>query len=605
MPADRPVVTRFAPSPTGALHIGGARTALFAWAYAKKHGGRFILRIEDTDLKRSSPESTKGIVRDMAWLGLYSDEGPKYPCGKKGCGCGKASEDPGYDPYDRDRQLGDNGPYFQSQRAADGIYDKYVQVLLDAGKAYEDDGAVRFRMENDIAFSDAVYGDITVKADDLEDFIIRKGEDGGKLPTFHFAVVVDDALMEVSHVIRGQEHLTNTTKHAALYDALAELTGDTDTWQRPVWVHTPSIMNPGGSKMSKRDKAKAARAAANEVIAEKNQELEEFSIEAAWRSTAGWLGGMAETAWNSSATVDASVLEDLKTNIGFSELVSDKPLREILPPLFASFVSGEIDNVRIAEDIARFLKVWLPNINVSDFQQAGYLQSALLNYIALLGWNPGDDIEHFDLDFLCEKFALERIGKSNSTFDRVKLKDFNAKAVRELSPEAFADRMTAYVQASKPAWAGSTIFTDSAKWQAFLAAVQERTHVLPDPLEANVFLIAGDDEIAYDFTPKPARKAMMGNEGQGVKLLGEMCEAFAELPEDGFGAAAHAKINELAETSGINMGKYAQPIRIAVSGATVTPPIDVTLDLLGKDAALVRMRRCLEEARAHLEASTS
>ncbi|MFK7790060.1 MAG: glutamate--tRNA ligase, partial [Phycisphaeraceae bacterium] len=239
---NRPVVTRFAPSPTGALHIGGARTALFAWAYARGHDGKFILRIEDTDKKRSSPESTRGIIRDMKWLGLTWDEGP--------------SPDEAADPYTT--QLGDNGPYFQSQRAEQGLYDHYIQLLLDAGEAYEEDGAVRLKMgshRGDIAFDDAVYGHIEVKADDLEDFVIRKGEDGGKLPTFHFAVVCDDALMGVTHVIRGQEHLSNTTKHAAIYDALAQLTNDAVTWQRPTWVHTPSIMNPGGSKMSKRDKA--------------------------------------------------------------------------------------------------------------------------------------------------------------------------------------------------------------------------------------------------------------------------------------------------------------------------------------------------------------
>lgn len=548
-PTGRPVVTRFAPSPTGALHIGGARTALYAWAYAKKHHGRFILRIEDTDLKRSSPESTHGILRDLGWLGLWSDEGPKYPCSKHGCGCGKALGDPGYDPYDRERQLGSNGPYFQSQRAADGIYDTYVQLLLDAGKAYEDDGAVRFRMDKDNAFTDAVYGDISVKADDLEDFVIRKGEDGGKLPTFHFAVVVDDALMEVTHVIRGQEHLTNTTKHAALYDTLAEVTGDAERWQRPVWVHTPSIMNPGGSKMSKRDKAKTSRKGAEDA------KLEQCTG--------------VETA------------------------------------AFDAFMAGENDDAGIAATVAAALGIALPEIEVCDFLRAGYLQSALLNYIALLGWNPGDDIEHFDLDFLCERFSLERIGKSNSTFDRVKLKDFNAKAIRELDAGKFVDLMTKYVAAYRPAWSASPIFVDTAQWQAFCGAVQERTHVLPDPLDANAFLIEPDDAIAYDFSPKAIRKAMMGNEAQGVGLLEELTAAFADLPAEGFGAAAHAKINELAEQAGVNMGKYAQPVRIAVSGGPVTPPVDVTLDLLGKNATLARMRRCLDAAKAHLAAATN
>lgn len=566
VPQDRTVVTRFAPSPTGALHIGGARTALFAWAFAKKHGGRFILRVEDTDLKRSSPESTHGILRDLGWLGLWSDEGPKYPCAKHGCGCGKALGDPGYDPYDRERQLGSNGPYFQSQRAADGIYDKYVQLLLDAGKAYEDDGAVRFRMDKPIAFSDAVYGDISVSADDLEDFVIRKGEDGGKLPTFHFAVVVDDALMEVTHVIRGQEHLSNTTKHAALYDTLAEVTGDAETWRRPVWVHTPSIMNPGGSKMSKRDKAKAARAAAKDFIAAHSDEIfkTKFTESTLFYNSCGFGGEFPTT-------------------------------------LLSGFISGDNDESNMASAVADTLGLTLPEIEVDDFRGAGYLQSALLNYIALLGWNPGDNIEHFDTDFLCEKFSLDRIGKSNSTFDRVKLKDFNGKAIRELEPGKFVDRMTKYVEQYRKEWAESPIFGDVAKWQAFCGAVQERAQVLPDPLDANAFLIEPDDATTYDFSPKAIRKAMMGNDGLGVTLLEEMVGAFDALPAEGFGAAAHAKINELAEQAGINMGKYAQPVRIAVSGGPVTPPVDVTLELLGKDATLKRMRRCLDAAKAHMK----
>ena len=342
MPADRPVVTRFAPSPTGALHIGGARTALFAWAFAKKHDGRFILRIEDTDLKRSSKQSTSGILRDLAWLGLYSDEGPKYPCCKSDCGCGKAVDEAGYDPYSRDQQLGNNGPYFQSQRAADGIYDKYVQMLLDSGKAYEDDGAVRFRMDQDIAFTDAVYGDISVKQEDLEDFIIRKGEDGGKMPTFHFAVVVDDALMEVTHVIRGQEHLTNTSKHAALYDALAEVTGDIDIWQRPVWVHTPSIMNPGGSKMSKRDKAKVAREAAEKWLAQDGNTVE----------------ALCELCKQKTTPDLAAILHHNDITI---------------------FIDKKADHIFDPSILAQGLGVPLPEIEVEDFRRAGYLQSALLN----------------------------------------------------------------------------------------------------------------------------------------------------------------------------------------------------------------------------------
>ncbi|MEM9346520.1 MAG: glutamate--tRNA ligase family protein [Planctomycetota bacterium] len=549
-PSAKPVVTRFAPSPTGALHIGGARTALFAWAYARGRQGRFILRIEDTDRKRSSPESTRGIIRDMQWLGLNWDEGPSPDAA---------------DPYAE--QLGNNGPYFQSQRAEQGIYDHYIQLLLDAGEAYEEDGAVRLKMgshRGDIAFTDAVYGDIEVKADDLEDFVIRKGEDGGKLPTFHFAVVVDDALMGVTHVIRGQEHLSNTTKHAALYDALAKLTEDCVTWTRPTWVHMPSIMNPGGSKMSKRDKAKAAREAGIAAIGNMNDFV-------------------ARDAFVEEVIVHAS-----KSVAPFS----NKQL--------VSFMEKEIDGNEYANAIAGRLGITLPEIDVDDFKASGYLPGVCLNYIALLGWNPGTEQEKFDLDFLCKYFDFDRVGKANSNFDRDKLRSFNGDAIRELSAEDFACELADYVKAYRPDWGDHGIFNGD-DWQAFCATVQERAETLPQPLDANGYLIADDDGIEYDFSPKPMRKAMINSDGAGIRLLEELRAAFDGLSEDGFGHAAHEKINELAEAAGINMGKYAQPARIAVSGGTVTPPLDVTLDLLGKSSVLERIDRCLVAAKAHME----
>jgi len=532
--AHRPVVTRFAPSPTGALHIGGARTALYAWAYARGNDGKFILRIEDTDRKRSSPESTRGILRDLTWLGLSWDEGP--------------SPDENADPYAD--QLGQNGPYFQSQRAEQGIYDHYIALLLEAGEAYEDDGAVRLKMgrhRGDIAFDDAVYGHVAVKADDMEDFIIRKGEDGGKLPTFHFAVVIDDALMGVSHVIRGQEHLSNTVKHAALYDALVKLTDDPVMWARPVWAHTPSIMNPGGSKMSKRDKAKVARQAAKDAEIAKAEGIEATRFDA--------------------------------------------------------FMHGENDDNDIAMVIAEIMGLSLPEIDVDDFRRSGYLPSALLNYIALLGWNPGDNVEKFDRGFLAEHFDFKRIGKANATFDREKLRHFNGDAIRELATEDFAFLLGGYVKDYRPEWRDHGLFNGD-DWLAFCGAVQERTETLPDPLDANAYLIAEDDSLAYDFTSKPVRKAMVNSDGAGIKLLEALRVKFDTLPEEGFGHTAHQAIEEAAADSGVNMGKYAQPVRIAVSGGPVTPPLDVTLDLLGKSATLTRIDRCLAAAKEYLTANT-
>ena len=148
--SDSPVVTRFAPSPTGALHVGGARTALFAWAFARGRGGRFLIRMEDTDRARSSAESTHGMLRDLQWLGIDWDEGPDP----------KAE-----DPYAEAGQMGESGPYFQSQRLP--LYREHVDKLVAAGRAYEDDGAIRFRMGEDVRFHDEVYGDIEVKGEEL------------------------------------------------------------------------------------------------------------------------------------------------------------------------------------------------------------------------------------------------------------------------------------------------------------------------------------------------------------------------------------------------------------------------------------------------------
>jgi len=256
------VVTRFAPSPTGYLHVGGARTALFNWLYARRMGGKFILRIEDTDLKRNTPTAAKQVMDDLKWLGIDWDEGPEVG--------------------------GEHGPYFQSQRKE--IYHQYIRKLIDEKKAYycfetaeelqamrkaaegkkegfvyprpevfpshEDaekakaqgkDVTVRFAMpDTDIVVEDIVRGQVRFRADQLGDFIIQKS-DG--FPTYHMAVVVDDELMGVTHVIRGQEHLMNTPGHIALQDALG--------FRRPVYAHMSVTVSPSGGKLSKRERPKA------------------------------------------------------------------------------------------------------------------------------------------------------------------------------------------------------------------------------------------------------------------------------------------------------------------------------------------------------------
>ena len=220
------VRTRFAPSPTGYLHIGGARTALFNWLYARHTKGKFVLRIEDTDDARNTQEAVDIILHGLRWLGLDWDEGP-------------SSGDKAAD------SRGDRGPYFQSERSE--IYQRYVSQLLDSDQAYESDGAIKFRMPRDpITIPDLIVGDVVRKLTDREesdpDFVIVRSD--GK-PVFHLVNVIDDLEMGITHVIRGEDHLSNTSKHLALINAL----------QRPAphYAHIPLILNPNGSKMSKRD----------------------------------------------------------------------------------------------------------------------------------------------------------------------------------------------------------------------------------------------------------------------------------------------------------------------------------------------------------------
>jgi len=221
------VRVRFAPSPTGFLHIGGARTALFNWLYARHTGGTFILRIEDTDVARNTQEAVDVILNGLRWLGLHWDEGPLT---SDATGPGK----------------GDRGPYFQSQRKEN--YQRRVEALLSHGLAYEHEGAVKFKMAREpILIPDLVVGDVLRKLTDREeadpDFVIVRSD--GQ-PVFHFVNVVDDLEMGITHVIRGEDHLSNTAKHIALFRAFGV--------EPPKYAHIPLILNADGSKMSKRDR---------------------------------------------------------------------------------------------------------------------------------------------------------------------------------------------------------------------------------------------------------------------------------------------------------------------------------------------------------------
>ncbi|MEM9251962.1 MAG: glutamate--tRNA ligase family protein [Planctomycetota bacterium] len=541
LPPDRPVVTRFAPSPTGNLHIGGARTALYAWVVAqqakrrvgpfKDHtgGGRFILRFEDTDRARSSSASEKQIAESMLWLGLDWDEGPAIP------------GVPGHETA-----TGDRGPYRQSERLP--LYHEQLDRLRAAGHVYDDDGAVRFRVTQDVTFVDAVYGTVTVKADDIEDFVIMKRKAEGDdlaYPTFHFAVVVDDALMEVTHVIRGVEHLSNTPKHAALYDALG--------FERPLWCHTPSITNPDGSKMSKRDKAKAARKAAKEK---------------------GW---------------PAPPITNVE---GFHER-------------WQAFQDKESDDAGIASIVLGSLGCDVPEIDTSDFKSTGYLPDVLLNYLSLLGWNPGGDLERFDLDHLIDVFELSSVNKANSKFDRDKLIEFNRLAIAEMSPDQFNEAFWSFCD---PRYGNDGLEWSDSKKRIFSSAYQERARVFSDPVKASGFLDPPDYEAPPSekhYDTKAVKKWLLKNDAQGLADLAKARETLAGLDDDFAPEAIEAALGQCVADHGMkNLGSVAQPLRVAVSGAAVTPPIHLTLHLIGKAETLRRIDACLRVFKGEAEASS-
>lgn len=544
--ADRPVRTRFAPSPTGHLHVGGARTALFCWAFARKHGGTFVLRIEDTDQKRSSEASTRGILEDLAWLGIDWDEGPQFG----DCGGGAF------------------GPYLQSERR--DSYDAAFQRLIDAGHAYPafetpdelaakraeaqaakrpyryDRAALELPKETveqylaegrphvlrlkvpsgDIVVNDVVRGEVRVAEGELEDFVIRKA-DG--FPTYHFAVVCDDEAMQITHVVRGQEHLYNTPKHVVLQDLLG--------YARPTYAHLSLIFNPDGSKMSKRDKDKTLRTFVRE---------------------------------NKIESVDAVAGDVFETWRGNKD------------------VQLETDQ---AEALAGELAVKLPEINVDDFRKAGYLPDTICNYLALLGWSPGDDLEKFDRAFLAERFDLGRLVKSDAKFDRDKLLNFNLGRIQDMDEPAFAAALREHCEQYAPEFVehlsddGFTLMAD---------ANRERSKTLADPLASSRFLIMGDDEIEYQ-AGKPVRKALEKGDPCGWDHLERIRGVLAGLAADAWtvDAIEGAVRDDAAANAGDKLGSVAQPLRVAVSGGPVSPPIFDVLALLGKDSVLARIDRCL------------
>ena len=459
------VRTRFAPSPTGYLHVGGVRTALFSYLFARKHGGQFILRIEDTDLERSTAESVNAILEGMTWLGLEYDEGPFFQTERferyhavidelldKGlayrCDCPKERLDklrdtqmaakvkPRYDGHCRGRHVDPDQPHvIRFSNPVDGA------VVVD----------------------DLIRGRVAFANAELDDLIIRRS-DGS--PTYNLTVVVDDADMEITHVIRGDDHLNNTPRQINILNALGR--------PLPRYAHVPMILGDDGARLSKRHGA----------------------------------------------------------------------------------------------------------VSVVAYRDEGYLPEALLNYLVRLGWSHGDQ-EIFSLDEMIATFDISEVNKAASSFNRSKLDWLNQHYIQHADPKRIAHLLSAHMGAIGIDPAEGPDLTDVVQAQA------SRAKTLTELAEISAFCYRDFD----DYDPVAAKKHLRSVAREPLARLRETLDLLAL--EDWSSEQLHYLIERVAGELELNLGKVAQPLRVAVVGRAASPGIDVTLALVGKDATLRRIDRAL------------
>ncbi len=423
---------RFAPSPTGYLHVGGARTALFNWLYARHVGGKMLLRIEDTDKARSTDEHTRVILDGLTWLGLDWDE----------------------------------EPVFQGARLA--RHQEVADRLLAEAQAYVEDGAIRFRLPpGEIAWDDAVHGRISFQGADIKDFVILRSD---RTPIYNFAVVVDDLDMRITHVLRGDDHISNTPKQIALYRALGA--------PSPVFGHVPMINGPDGKKLSKRHGATA----------------------------------------------------------------------------------------------------------VGDYQHMGILPAAMRNFLALLGWSPGGDREIMTQDEMIQLFSFEGIQQKAAIFDMTKLEWMNGQYLSASAADGLyplvAPHLTQY-----------GLRGDREAILRTIAAVKTRSRTTLDvarqvAVRLDARHLQLDEKAKKEIAKDPA----------GYKASLEASLA-ALAGTEWTTTALEQRLRALAEERGVAAGKVFQPIRIALSGGTVSEPVNELLYVVGKEAALKRLEGAIRALR--------
>lgn len=523
--------TRFAPSPTGYLHIGGVRTALFCWLFAKHNGGKFILRIDDTDQQRNVQEALLPILGGLRWLGIDWDEGP-----------GAVGE-----REDGKHVDGNYGPYFQSERSKK--YEAAAEELLERGLAYRDyatteeiqaereaaqrekrdflysrswmaetpedrkrfeamgrTAIVRLKMprEGTLVIDDLVRGKVEFEWAREQDHVIQRA-DGSCL--YHLASVVDDHAMKISHVIRAEEHLSNTPRQIFIAQSLG--------YELPQYAHLPFVAEPGSrNKLSKRK--------LNKYL--KNQDFAKL--------------------------------------VKHGEAIAAKIGLETSPEEFNPVI-------------------------VEFYRQVGFLPEAIVNYLALLGWSLDDKTEHFSMDELVKHFSLERVNKSPASFDPKKLQSFQEHHMRNLSADDKLKMVMPFLQRAEyvPAPASGV---DEAKVEAVVAATGDRIKVAGDVLDFDEFFTA-DDELEFD---EKAFEKRLRKPADAADLLCKFKKTLATAAE--FDADSLDKLlHDFVETQDIKIGQIIHALRVAVTGKGVGVGMFDAMALLGKQSCLARIELAL------------
>jgi glutamyl-tRNA synthetase len=471
MPRGSEIRVRFAPSPTGYLHVGGARTALFNWLFARHHAGKFILRIEDTDFARSSEEMVEGILQGLRWLGLTWDEGPFYQSQRLAryrssaamlldrgsayrCFCSSAEETP-------DRKNG----YQEKTNAHDcpALTAEQSERRAAAGEPF----AIRFRVPPDkTSFHDHVFGDIEIENAILEDFVLLRS-DG--IPTYHLGVVVDDLDMGITHVIRGADHISNTPKQILIYQAVGE--------PLPEFAHLPLILGPDKQRLSKRHGA----------------------------------------------------------------------------------------------------------TSVMAYAEMGYLPDAFFNFLALLGWSPGDDREILSRQELIELFALSGVGKANAVFGLEKLDWFNSQYIRNAPREKLRESVERELVSSKVRQERPPdISPDSL--DATLELLKNRARRLTD--FSSTFKAFFSDDFEYD---QSAAKKFL-SDPRLKSLIPELIAEYAGLEVFSLQSTEEA-LRRVAEKRGVKAALLINAVRVGLTGQGVAPGLFEVMQVLGRQRTMSRLER--------------